>query len=89
MITVRLFTSGKGVGFVHFDKRNRRMSPQGLLSDESIEVIRKDLEAGWISGWVCGYYWYRQAMPSGSPESASSVQGLEAGAYLAIDSGVR
>jgi hypothetical protein len=32
-------------------------------ADDSIDVIRKDLEAGRIAGLVIPYRWYRQATP--------------------------
>ena len=63
MIVVRLFMSGKPVGFVGFDEAKHRMRPEGVLPDDSIDVIRKDLEAGRIAGVMGPYRWYRQASP--------------------------
>jgi len=72
MIRVRLFMSGKPVGFVGLDEAKHRMRPEGALSDDSIDVIRKDLEAGRISGGIRPYQRYRQATPFCPLDSAKS-----------------
>ena len=63
MLTVRLFVSQEPSGLIGFDDTGHRMRPAGILSDDSVDVIRRDLEAGRMTGWICGYIWYRQATP--------------------------
>jgi hypothetical protein len=63
MVTVRLFRSEKAAGFIRFDEAKHRMKPEGVLPDDSIDVIRRELEAGRIAGVIGPYRWYRQATP--------------------------
>ena len=63
MATVRLFLSHTPSGLVGFDDTGHRMRPPGILSDDSVSTIRRELDAGYMNGWVCGYLWYRQAIP--------------------------
>ena len=63
MVRVRLFRLQKSIGFVSLDQAGHRMRPEGVLPDDSVDVIRKDLEAGHITGLVGLCHWYRQAMP--------------------------
>ncbi len=61
MFRVAVFTSGKAAGFVRFDGAKHRMRLEGVLSSDSVDAIRKDVEAGRIRGYVGPYDWYRQA----------------------------
>ncbi len=63
MIRVRLFSPQQPVGFVRFDEAGHRVRPDGLLDDELVALIRKDLQRGQMSGLVGLYHWYRQATP--------------------------
>ncbi len=63
MFRVGLFTSGKVAGFVRFDEAQHRMRPEGMLSRDSIDLIRKELEAGRVNGAIGSFHWYRQATP--------------------------
>ena len=63
MMMVRLFLSQKPSGFVSFDDVGHRMRPAGILSDDSVDTIRRDLQAGCITGSICRYHWYRQGTP--------------------------
>ena len=63
MVTVRLFRSQTPSGFIGFDDIGHRMMPTGILSDDLVNAIRRELESGSITGWIFGYYWYRQATP--------------------------
>lgn len=63
MTTIRLFLSQTPSGLVGFDDTGHRMRPQGILSDDSVNTIRRELESGCMTGWACGYIWYRQATP--------------------------
>ena len=63
MMTVRLFAAQAPSGLIGFDDIGHRMRPAGLLSDDLVNAIRRDLEAGRIIGWICGHLWYRQATP--------------------------
>jgi hypothetical protein len=63
MTTVRLFLSQTPSGLVGFDDTGHRMRPPDILSDDSVNTIRRELEAGFVTGWACGYLWYRQATP--------------------------
>jgi hypothetical protein len=63
MMTVRLFTSQKPSGLVGLDDTGHRMRPAGILSDDLVDAIRRELDLGRITGWTCGYFWYRQATP--------------------------
>jgi hypothetical protein len=73
MITVRLFLSQKPSGFVGFDDTGHRMRPPGILSEDSVHAIRRELETGCVVGWVCGYNWYRQATPYCPLDAALAV----------------
>jgi hypothetical protein len=72
MVTVRLFTSKQGIGFIRFDEAKHQMEPEDMLPDDSIEVIREDLEAGRMNGLILSYRWYRQATPFFPSDSAKS-----------------
>jgi len=63
MMTVRLFLAQEPSGLVGFDDTGHRTRPAGILADDSVNAIRRDLEAGRIIGWICGHLWYRQATP--------------------------
>jgi hypothetical protein len=63
MTTVRLFLSQRPIGLVGLDDTGHRVRPAGVLSDASIDTIRRDIASGYVTGWICGYYWYRQATP--------------------------
>lgn len=63
MIRVRLFRSERPVGFVSFDEVEHHMRPDGVLPDDEVEAIRKDLARGRIAGVVGLCNWYRQATP--------------------------
>jgi hypothetical protein len=63
MMRVRLFSSRDPVGFIGFDEAKHRIRPQGVLTDDCVELIRKALEAGGMSGHIGAYQWYRQATP--------------------------
>jgi len=64
MIRVRLFRVEEPIGSVRFEEAGHHMRPKGLLPDNSLETIRRDLKAGRIEGMVDLYHWYRQATPT-------------------------
>ncbi len=63
MMTVRLFLLQKSSGLIGFDDTSHRMRPPGVLSDDSVNAIRRELEEGYIAGWIGGHHWCRQATP--------------------------
>lgn len=63
MIRVRLFRLEKAIGIIRLEEARHRVRPEGVLGDESVAVIRKDLERGRIDGMVGLCHWYRQATP--------------------------
>jgi len=63
MIRVRLFRLEKPVGFIRFEEAGHHVRPEGLLPDDSLDAIRRDLKAGRVEGMVNLLHWYRQATP--------------------------
>jgi hypothetical protein len=64
MPRVRLFRSGRSVGFLAFDDTDYRIRPASTLPAPAVEVIRQELEAGHLSGFLGGYVWQREAAAS-------------------------
>ena len=61
MTRVRLFSSQQPIGFLRFDEAGHRLRPDGLLENDSVELIRRDLKRGQMAGLIGPYRWYRQA----------------------------
>jgi hypothetical protein len=63
MTRIRLFHLQKPAGFITFSESGCRMKPDGLVSDEQLDGLRRDLGAGSVAGKVDRYRWYRQPLP--------------------------
>ena len=63
MTTIRLFRSQEPVGLIGLDADGHRMRPAGILSDASLNELKRQLETGCISGFIDDYRWYRQVLP--------------------------
>jgi hypothetical protein len=63
MTRIRLFLSQKPAGFITFSETECRMRPDGLVSGDLIDGLRRELEAGCVAGKVDRYRWYRQPLP--------------------------
>lgn len=61
MTRVRLFSMQRPVGFLRFDDGGHRIRPAGLLENESVDAIRRELARGQVTGLIGPYRWYRQA----------------------------
>jgi len=64
MTRVRLFFSGRPIGFIAFTDTGYRVRPVGVLSPSLIEAIGSEVEANRPSGSVGGYTWDLQAFAS-------------------------
>jgi len=72
MIRVRVFRAEKPAGVISLDGANQRIRPTGLLPDDEIDAIARDLNAGRITGLIGEHQWYRQATPF-CPTDASKL----------------
>jgi hypothetical protein len=63
MVTVRLFRALKRVGIVGFDEAGHRMRPVGVISDDLLDAIRREVQAGCTHGTSGDFRWYLQATP--------------------------
>jgi len=61
MIRVRLFSSQQPIGYLSLDDAGYRLRPVGLLRDDAIDAIRRDLKSARMAGVIGPYRWYRQA----------------------------
>ena len=71
MTRIRLFSfAQEPAGFITVGKTDHRMRPADLISEDLIDEIRRELEAGSVTGKVDRYRWYRQPLPF-CPDDAS------------------
>ncbi|MCL4195080.1 MAG: hypothetical protein KJZ87_25290 [Thermoguttaceae bacterium] len=76
MIRVALFDNHNSRKFIEFDDvpmvdgGGYRCLPDDLVSRDSARRIAEELASGRMSGWIQGYWWYRQA--ASRPESGRS-----------------
>jgi hypothetical protein len=63
MIRVRLFRSERPIGFLSLNEAGHHMRPEGMMPDDAVESIRKDLVLGRVAGLIGSWTWYRQATP--------------------------
>ncbi len=61
MMRVRIFGMQRPVGFLSFNEAGHQLRPGGLLENESVDAIRRDLARGQVTGLIGPYRWYRQA----------------------------
>lgn len=73
VIRVALFDNHSSRKFIEFDdvpmvdEGGYRCVPEDLVSRDSARRIAEELASGRMSGWIQGFWWYRQA--SSRPES--------------------